>query len=104
MEAKLIAGKQVDNIVSRNTEEIPQSMKKEKVIGIVGGMGPMASLDLCQKILNETNALNDQDHLPVILLSAPHLIQDRTSYLLGKDKINPAIPISKIIIAFKDGI
>jgi len=71
--------------------------KNEKVIGIVGGMGPWASLDLAQKILHQTNAVKDQDHLPVVILSAPNRIEDRTAFLLGKEKTNPAKSISNII-------
>ena len=34
-------------------------------IGIVGGAGPYAGLDLTQKILQQTRAENDQDYLPL---------------------------------------
>lgn len=71
---------------------------KEKVIGIVGGMGPVASLDLVQKILNETDASSDQDHLPIVFISVPHRITDRTAFLLGETEINPAISIAHIIL------
>ena len=36
--------------------------KKEKVAGILGGMGPEATIDLMQRILRLTPALDDIDH------------------------------------------
>lgn len=62
-------------------------------IGIVGGVGPYAGLDLQAKILAETPATRDQDHLPVIALSRPGEIPDRTAFLLGETVDNPAKPI-----------
>jgi len=40
---------------------------KEKTIGILGGMGPEATLDLYRRILLHTPARNDQEHLHVII-------------------------------------
>lgn len=60
------------------------------VIGIVGGVGPFAGLDLQRKILDQTIATRDQDHLPVISVSWPGPIPDRTEYLLGRVAENPA--------------
>lgn len=60
------------------------------VIGIVGGVGPYAGLDLQRKILEQTIAARDQDHLPVVAVSWPGLIADRTEFLLGRERENPA--------------
>ena len=38
-----------------------------KVIGIIGGMGPMATADLFIKIIESTDAKTDQEHLHVLL-------------------------------------
>ena len=48
-----------------------------RVIGVVGGMGPYAGLDLVRKIFDQTTASTDQEHLDVILLSTPS-VPDRT--------------------------
>lgn len=61
-----------------------------KMIGIVGGVGPFAGLDLQRKILAQTAATRDQDYLTVLSLSQPGLIVDRTEYLLGRVAENPA--------------
>ena len=71
--------------------------QKNKMIGIVGGMGPYAGLDLAKKIFDLTQAKKDQDHVPLTLISNPEKIEDRTQFILGNTKINPGIEISKIV-------
>ena len=66
------------------------------MIGVIGGMGPYASIDLIKKILDMTKATSDQEHIPLSLISVPHLIEDRTAFLLGKSQTNPGIVLSKI--------
>lgn len=68
-------------------------------IGIVGGVGPYAGLDLTRKIFDNTIASCDQDHLPVVLLSLPSLIADRTDFLLGKTEENPGEVLGDIMVA-----
>lgn len=72
-------------------------MSNKKVIGIVGGLGPYAGLDLARKIFDQTEAKSDPEYLSVALLSVPQEIVDRTSFLLGKVNINPALAIFRII-------
>jgi aspartate racemase len=69
----------------------------DSVIGIVGGMGPEAGLNLFKKILTFTNAVSDQQHLSVMLMSFPKHIEDRTSFLDGSTPVNPAFSIAAII-------
>ncbi len=69
----------------------------KKLIGIVGGVGPYAGLDLVRKIFDQTKATCDQEHLPVTMLSIPHSIADRTQFLSGKSNVNPALAISEVI-------
>ena len=65
-------------------------IQRNSKIGIVGGAGPYAGLDLAQKILQQTKAKSDQDYLPTLLISTPELIEDRTKFLLGETEKNPA--------------
>lgn len=60
------------------------------MIGVVAGVGPFAGLDLLHKILAQTIADKDQDHLPVASISQPEAIADRTAFLLGQIETNPA--------------
>ena len=55
----------------------------EKIIGILGGMGPEATADLYMKIIRATNVEKDQDHYRVIIDSNAK-IPDRTPAILGK--------------------
>lgn len=56
-----------------------------KILGIIGGMGPAATIDLYKKIVEQTPAEKDQDHIHVIIDSYPQ-IEDRTSYILHGGK------------------
>jgi aspartate racemase len=55
----------------------------DKVIGILGGMGPEATADLFIRIIRATPAKKDQDHIRVIIDSNPK-IPDRTAAILGR--------------------
>jgi len=63
----------------------------EKTIGILGGMGPEATLDLFAKIIAHTPAARDQDHLRVVIDSNPK-VPDRTDAILrGGESPVPAM-------------
>lgn len=52
-----------------------------KVIGVLGGMGPEATNDLCAMITRFTPAQSDQEHLQVLSFNNPR-IPDRTAAIL----------------------
>jgi len=54
-----------------------------KIIGVLGGMGPAATADFYQKLIQVTPATTDQDHLKVLIYSNPH-IPDRTAAIRGE--------------------
>jgi aspartate racemase len=68
-----------------------------KTIGIVGGVGTFAGIDLYRKIYKYTDARTDQEHLPVVLVSVPAEVADRTMFLQGEVEENPGIAIARII-------
>ncbi len=45
--------------------------KKEKIVGILGGMGPEATVDLMQRIIRLTKASDDIDHIRCIVDNNP---------------------------------
>ncbi len=59
-----------------------------KVIGVLGGMGPLATADLFQKLVEHTDAASDQEH-PRIVIDSNSAIPDRTEALLhgGTDPV-----------------
>ena len=54
----------------------------KKVIGIIGGTGPLATADLFQKIVLHTRAATDREHLHV-LIDSNTAIPDRTAAILS---------------------
>jgi aspartate racemase len=59
-----------------------------KTLGILGGLGPAASVYFYQLITQHTEALCDQDHLDIVLISKAS-IPDRTEYILGISADSP---------------
>lgn len=55
---------------------------EQKTIGILGGMGPLATDDLFHKIIILTEAKKDNEHIH-ILIDNYTAIPDRTNYILG---------------------
>lgn len=69
-----------------------------KTIGILGGMGPEATLDLYRWIIKLTPATCDQEHIPILINNYPQ-IPDRTKYLLeGQDNPFPHLLRAAIIL------
>lgn len=55
--------------------------KEPKPVGVLGGMGPAATLDFLQKLIDETPATCDQDHVPVVMNSITRT-PDRSAAIL----------------------
>lgn len=53
----------------------------DKVVGVLGGMGPEATVAFYEKLISHTPAGSDQDHLRIVIESNPK-IPDRTEALL----------------------
>ena len=51
------------------------------LIGVLGGMGPLATVDFMDKVVRLSSASCDQQHLPVLIASLPH-IPDRSEAIL----------------------
>lgn len=62
-----------------------QDTSSQKTLGIIGGMGPMATADLFYKIIVNTNADSDAEHIRILIDNNPQ-IPDRTQAVLtGSD-------------------
>ncbi|MGY3235377.1 MULTISPECIES: cysteate racemase [unclassified Bradyrhizobium] len=53
------------------------------MLGILGGMGPMATVDFMGKIVRNTPASCDQDHIQMVVCAATD-VPDRTAAILGR--------------------
>jgi aspartate racemase len=71
---------------------------KMKTIGIIGGMGPLATVHLYERIVLRTKALRDQDHIRVLIDSNTN-IPDRTKAIIsdGEDPTVELIKSAKIL-------
>ena len=59
-----------------------------RVLGILGGLGPMATVYFYEMLTEHTEASTDQEHID-ILISSRATTPDRTAFILGKSKDNP---------------
>ena len=63
-------------------------MKKRNVLGILGGLGPMATVYFYEMLTSHTMADRDQDHLDIIITSRAST-PDRTAFITGTSGENP---------------
>lgn len=74
----------------------------KKILGVLGGMGPGATADAFLKLVSNSQAKKDQEHIPVIIASLP-TIPDRTENILyGGPSPLPAM-INSLKILDKSG-
>ncbi len=64
-------------------------------LGVIGGLGPIATAYFLELIIKMTKAQCDGDHLEMVIYNCPS-IPDRTDYILGKCKASPIVPIMNI--------
>ena len=56
-------------------------MNNQKILGVIGGMGPLATVNFFEKLVQQTTVENDQDH-PRILIDSNPKVPDRTRAIL----------------------
>lgn len=71
------------------------------VLGIVGGVGPLATAYFMQLVIAKTPATCDQDNIPMIVYNDPQ-IPDRTSYILDHESPDPLPEMQKVIRWLED--
>jgi aspartate racemase len=64
---------------------------KTKILGIIGGVGPLATMLLGEMIVKRTKAKTDQQHVNMVITNNT-AIPDRTTYILDRSKANP-VPV-----------
>lgn len=67
-------------------------MQNDKILGVLGGLGPMATAYFLELIIKMTDADTDQQHLQSIVMNFP-TIPDRTAYILGNSEESPLEPM-----------
>lgn len=61
---------------------------REPAAGVLGGVGPLATVYLMQRVIELTQAASDQEHVNMVVLNHA-AIPDRTAFLLGRSTADP---------------
>lgn len=61
-------------------------------LGVIGGLGPMATAYYLELVISMTDVQRDQDHPEIVVMDIP-TIPDRTAFILGKSKEDPVVPM-----------
>lgn len=86
-------------LCNTNWKRLPKPFK----VGLVGGLGPAATVDLYDKITRFTPANNDQEHFKVAVEQNPQ-VPDRTVYLLHGG-VDPTLSLYAVCKKLeKDGV
>lgn len=59
-----------------------------KLLGVLGGLGPMSTVYFCELLGRHTKALCDGDHIDM-MISSRATTPDRTAFILGRSKEDP---------------
>lgn len=59
-----------------------------KKLGVIGGMGPLATAHFMTMVVEMTDAACDTEHVPMIIYNQPD-IPDRTRFLMGQSQDSP---------------
>ena len=68
---------------TRAEEQEQKESGDMKTLGVIGGLGPMATAFFMQMVIEMTEARTDQQHIEMLIHNCPS-IPDRTNYILGK--------------------
>ncbi|WP_424944113.1 aspartate/glutamate racemase family protein [Aliiroseovarius crassostreae] len=88
------------NMTALNTAEVyaqhalkatAAERQKRFKVGVVGGVGPAATVDFLSKLVGGTEAVRDQDHIKVLVEQNPQ-IPDRTENLIA-DGVDPTVAL-----------
>lgn len=61
---------------------------KNDILGVIGGLGPLATAHFMEEVVHLTRADTEQDHVDMIVYNFPS-IPDRTGYILGSNLRSP---------------
>ena len=65
------------------------------ILGIIGGVGPLATAYFMQLLVRKTPAKTDQDNMPMIVFNDPQ-IPDRTAFILDNSNPDPQPEMVKV--------
>ena len=65
----------------------------QKIAGVLGGMGPDATVDFMAKVIARTDASRDQDHVRMLVDHNPHVPNRQEAILAGGEDPGPALAV-----------
>jgi aspartate racemase len=68
-----------------------QTIPRRRLIGVLGGMGPAATIDFMAKIVMLTPAARDQEHVPLLVHDVPQIPDRSSAIAAGSDA--PFLPM-----------
>jgi len=69
-------------------------------LGVIGGVGPLASSYFYELVINKTKVKSDQEHIDMVILNHA-TIPDRTAYILGKSDESPYDYLKRDIVVLE---
>jgi aspartate racemase len=72
-----------------------EPVRAHRIVGIIGGMGPEATVDLMRRVIAKTPARDDQDHIHLIVESNPK-IPSRIAHLIERTGPDPTPELVRI--------
>jgi aspartate racemase len=75
----------------------PEAQAMHRIVGIIGGMGPEATVDLMRRVVAKTPAHDDQDHIHLIVESNPK-IPSRMAHLIEGTGSDPTPELIRIAL------
>jgi aspartate racemase len=69
-----------------------QHIPHRRLIGVLGGMGPAATIDFMAKVVMLTPAQHDQDHVPLLVHGVPQIPDRSAAIAAGSDA--PFLPMA----------
>lgn len=67
-------------------------MSQQRTLGVIGGLGPIATSHFMELVIRMTDARTDQQHLDMIIYHTPS-IPDRSSFILDPSRPSPLEPM-----------
>ena len=69
-------------------------MENTKTVGVIGGLGPMATVYFYDMVVRLTDAKTDQEHIDMVIANRA-TTPDRTDYIIGKSDVSPIDVLKK---------
>jgi len=69
-------------------------MENTKTVGVIGGLGPMATVYFYDMVVRLTDAKTDQEHIDMVIANRA-TTPDRTDYIIGNSDKSPVTVLRK---------